>query len=134
MSKINYKILLSFLVLIPEMTIIADGFPIKNGRYGGGSVIELKLTNSQSNLINHHFKSGMIIKLTKSQQTYIQLKGNLKIPPTKLEIYHATDLANDCTCFAANLGFDFKPDWIEIPIEYLCSDKEAEGRKPDPNG
>jgi len=76
----------------------------------------------------------MSIQLSKSQQIEIKTKATLAVAPTKITVFHALDLAHDCTCFAANLGFDFKPGWIEIPTDYLCSDKEAEGRQPDPNG
>ena len=134
MIKVIHKLVMALFILYPSFSIHADGFPIRNGRYAGGTVIELKLTTSQSDLITHHFKSGMIIQLTKTQQAYIKSKSKRKISPTKLEIHHAIDMAKNCTCFAANLGFDFKPGWIEIPIEYLCSDEEAKGRQPDPNG
>ncbi len=126
-------VLLLLLFLSAPLCLYADGFALKDGRYAGGPVVQIKLTKIQNNLVSNNFKSGRVIKLTKLQQTKIKTEAKLNVAPTKLEIYHAEDLANDCTCFVANIGFDFKPGWIEAPMEYLCSDKEAEARQPDPN-
>ena len=134
MNQKLFQLVFAVTLLSLPTWLYADGFPIKNGRYAGGAVILVELTTAQANLIQRHFKSGMVIRLSESQQAKIKSEANLKIAPTKLEIYHASDLANDCTCFSANLGFDFKPSWIEVPVCFLCSDKEAEGRQPDPNG
>ena len=128
------QLVFAITILLLPTWLYADGFPIKNGRYAGGAVVLVELTTPQANLIHRQFKSGMVIRLSESQQAKIKLEAKLKIAPTKIEIYHASDLANDCTCFSANLGFDFKPRWIEVTVCFLCSDKEAESQKPDPNG
>ncbi len=109
--------------------LIADGFPLKDGRYAGGDVVELELTKSQAELVQHHFKAGMVLKLTKVQRTSLKTKSKTSAVPTVLEIYKASDLAGDCTCFTTNVGLPFKPGWVEVPTEYLCSDKEAAARK-----
>ena len=129
-----YQLILALCLLISSSALQADGFPLKNGRYAGGPVIQLKLTRAQTEMAQNHFESGMTIKLTKAQQSKVKAQGKLTVAPTEIMLFHAVDLANDCTCFAANWGFDFKPGWVEIPTEYLCSDEEAEGRRPDPNG
>jgi hypothetical protein len=133
MKKLQ-PLILFLVLLLTHSLVLADGFPVKDGRYAGGAVVLLKLTEVQSEQIRNKFISGMVIQLTKDQQEQIKSEAKLKVPPTKLEIYHAIDLANDCTCFVANVGFDFKPGWIDVPIAYLFSDEDAERHKPDPNG
>ena len=68
----------------------------------------------------------MDLSLTKAQQAQLRQAAHLKIAPTKVFVGHATDWANDCTCFASNIAIDFKPGFIELPVKYLMSDKEAE--------
>lgn len=128
------RFLLAAVLMAPFSSLFADGFPIKDGRYNGGPTLIIKLTKNQTEMIQTAFKAGMTIQLTENQKIRIVKETNLKISPTKIAVYHASDLTNSCTCFTANIGFDFKPGWLELPVASLCSDEEAEGRKPDPNG
>ncbi|WP_243322284.1 hypothetical protein [Geothrix sp. SG200] len=124
------QMLLAALVLLCSPPLLADGFPLKDGRYAGGPVIEMKLTKSQAKSVSNHFEPGMLLKLTRAQQRLLKSKGKMVTPPTELMIFHATDLAQDCTCFAANWAFDFKPGWLEVPLAYLCTDQEAIDQRP----
>jgi hypothetical protein len=71
----------------------------------------------------------MEIHLTKAQQIQIKASAKVKVAPTKLMIFMVKDLEHDCTCFASNWAFPFKPGWLEIPIVWVCSDKEAEDNR-----
>jgi hypothetical protein len=122
------------IALTLSVQLLADGFPLKDGRYAGGPTVEVELTTTQQRLVTQHFEPGMVLKLTKGQKQKLKMAAKLKVSPTKLVLFHAPEMANDCTCFAANWAFDFKPGWVEIPIKYLFSDKEAADRQPDPNG
>ena len=105
--------------------LYSDGFKFKDGRLDEEQVMELQLTPAQMNQVDHHFKPGMVIRLTKSQRTKIKAKTSVKIAPTKIEIYKPADLQNECSCFLYNLGLLFKPGWIELPTFRVCSDQEA---------
>ncbi len=130
----RFRIALISAVFLLSGYLLADGFPLKDGRYAGGPTVEIQLTKAQTVMIAHRFSSGVELRLTKTQRSKLKSQAKLKVAPTTLMLFHAADLAEDCTCFAANWAFDFKPGWVEVPIVYLCSDKEAEGRRPDPNG
>jgi hypothetical protein len=114
--------------LLVATILRADGIPFKDGRVSQVPVLELKLTPAQSVLIERHYKSGMKVLLTKSQRAQIRLAAKIKIPPTKMEVFQASEIEHDCTCASANLAFPFKPGWVELPIMLLCSDKEAKDR------
>ncbi len=128
------QLLLILAMLSAPAGVYADGFPIKHGRYAGGPVVDITRTKKQADLIRQKSAHGVVIQLTNSQQGQLRSEAKLSVVPTRLAIYHAADLADTCTCFAANLGFVGKAGQIEVPVEYLCSDEEAERRKPDPNG
>ena len=71
----------------------------------------------------------MTIKLSASQIHTLKAKTKRKISPTKIRIYKAVELAGSCTCALNNFALPFKPGWVEIPIGYLCSDREAKLRE-----
>ena len=117
--------------LFTVASAFADGLPIKNGRYSGGSVIVIKLTAKQQKIIKSSYKPYMEIKITKKQQAYIAKEAHMTEPPTKIILARPVDTEHDCTCGLANVGLIFKEGSVEIPIEYLTSDKEAEEMKID---
>ncbi len=121
-------------ISLSSAVLLADGFPLKEGRYAGGDAVELELTKPQADQVQRHFKSGMVLKLTKAQRAFLKAKSKMKIAPTRLEVYQATELAGDCTCFAANIALPFRAGWVEVPLVYLCTDKEAAARKAEEGG
>jgi hypothetical protein len=116
-------LLLTLLAVVP---LRADGLEVKDGRYAGGPSVVIKLTPTQARLIQTAFKPGMELTLTKPQQAHLRREASLKLAPTKIYVGHASDWAHDCTCFASNIAIDFKPGYVELPVRYLMSDKEAE--------
>jgi len=112
-------------VLTP-LSLLADGMNIKNGRFASGPVIELRLSPSQSKLVQRQYKAWMTIELNVEQQAFLKLKGKLDEPPTKVKVLRTADAVGECTCGSANFGLIYKSGWIELPSNYLCSDKQAE--------
>jgi hypothetical protein len=123
------KVFLALVLLAIPVTLRSESFHFKNGRFADGKVLEIELTPAQAKQIASHFKPGMIIHLTKAQQSIIRAQAKVKKAPTKIEVYRPEDIANDCTCAAANYGFPFKPGWLELPVDILCSDQEAKARE-----
>jgi hypothetical protein len=103
----------------------ADGFAVKNGRYAGGAVLELQLTKEQQAVYSKSKNPGAEIHLTQLQRRLIEAKG-IKESPTKLWLYKISDFEGDCSCGILNVGFVFKPGWIEIPLAITCSDSELD--------
>ena len=124
MIKISKLVLVVFLLFIP-MIALADGLNIENGRYAGGPVIVIKLTEKQKEHIDKKYKPYNKMKLTKSQQAEIASKAKMKEPPTKLIMVRPADTQGNCTCGLANIGLILKDGLIEIPVSYLATDKEA---------
>lgn len=112
------------LFFVPLLTF-ADSLPIKNGRYAGGPVVMITLTEKQRETIQKKYKPYIKMKLTKSQQAEIASKGNMKESPTKLIVVRPADTQEDCTCGLANIGLILKDGVIEIPMSYLATDKQA---------
>jgi hypothetical protein len=81
MIKTPKLVLVALLLLVP-MIAFADSLNIKNGRYAGGPVIIIKLTEKQKERIDKKYKPYYRMKLTKSQQVEIALKAKMKEPPT----------------------------------------------------
>jgi len=123
MKKALLLILVALLPLVPLISY-ADSLPIKNGRYSGGPVIVIKLTEKQKENIKK-YKPYNKMKLTKNQQTEIASKANMKEPPTQVIVVRPVDTQGDCTCGLANIGLILKGGVIEIPVSYLATDKEA---------
>lgn len=112
------------LFLLP-LIAFADSLPIKNGRYAGGPVIIIELTELQKENIEKRYKPYNKMKLTKGQQSQIAAKAKMKEPPTQVILVRPADTQGDCTCGLANIGLILKGGMIEIPVSYLATDKEA---------
>lgn len=134
-DKIPYRIILALLFFGFFLQVsFADGPPHdENNRYTGGKVTVLKLTEKQIKILNSRLESkekedeeivDPYLELT-PQQTAL-LKKDTGYAPTRLEVWETRKGMWDCTCNAANLGFRFSEDRIEVPHEYLMSDEEAE--------
>lgn len=115
---------MALLLLLPVIAL-ADSLNIKNGRYAGGPVIVIKLTEKQKKRINKKHKPYNKMKLTKGQQTEIASKAKMKEPPTQVIAVRPVDTQGDCTCGIANIALILKDGMIEIPVSYLATDKEA---------
>ena len=113
------------LLLFLPMIAFADGLNINNGRYAGGPVIVIKLTEKQKERIDKKYKPYNKMKLTKRQQAEIASKAKMKKPPTQVIVVRPVDTQGDCTCGLANIGLILKGGLIEIPVSYLATDKEA---------
>jgi len=121
--RIILALLLAATSLVP---LQADGFPVKDCRYAGGPVLELRLTRAQLALHARAKDPGSPILLTRAQRRALLATGKVKEAPTKLWIYRLSDLEGDCSCGAQNLGFVFKPGWIEVPLDITGSDRDME--------
>lgn len=108
----------------------ADGVRLKDGRYADGPIVELRLTKVQAAQVGNHYQPGMVIQLTRAQQVQIRKRARIPVSPTRLLIYRAKEAENECTCFAFNWAFPFRPGWVEIPSGWLCSDQEFEANQP----
>lgn len=124
MIKKSKNLLMALLLLLPTTTF-ADSLNIKDGRYAGGPVILIKLTEEQKKRIDKKYKPYNKMKLTKSQRAEIASKSKMKEPPTKLIMVRPADTQGDCTCGLANIGLILKDGVIEIPVSYLATDKQA---------
>jgi len=124
MIKISKLVLVALLLFIPKIAL-ADGLNIKNGRFAGGPVIVIKLTEKQKERIDKEYKPYDKMKLTKSQQTEIATKAKMKEPPTQVIVVRPEDTQGDCTCGLANIGLIISERIIEIPVSYLATDKVA---------
>jgi hypothetical protein len=127
-----FLLILAAFVTVSFSHLSAEGFEARNGRYSGGPVIEITMTRPQANNLRHHYQpqTGFDLHLTKTQRLQIQKKTHLSNPPTHVIVYRITDVRNICTCFAANVAFILPQRRLELPLEYLCSDKEAKDRGP----
>ena len=124
MIKTSKFLIGALLLLVPTATF-ADSLNIKDGRYAGGPVIIIKLTEKQKGRIEKKYKPYNKMQLTKSQRAEIASKAKMKEPPTKLIMVRPADTQGDCTCGLANIGLILKDGLIEIPASYLATDKEA---------
>lgn len=116
---------LTALLLLLPIIALADSMNIKNGRYAGGPVIIMKLTEKQKGRIVKKYKPYDKMKLTKTQRAEIATKAKMKEPPTSLIMVRPADTQGDCTCGLANIGLVLNDGLIEIPMSYLATDKEA---------
>jgi hypothetical protein len=122
-NKIFSLCLVSILIL--PTVVLADSLPIENGRYSGGPVITINLTEKQRKNLKNNYKPYKKMALTKSQKTQIVSKAKIKESPTKLIMVRPEDTQGDCTCGLANIGLIINKDLVELPIRYLATDKEA---------
>ena len=117
-------ILLAAALLAP--CLHADGLPIKDGRFAGGPVVQIHLTSSQVAQIKHHYQPWMKLELTPDQREILKQKAALVDPPTKVNVLYPNDTQDECTCGASNIALVYRQGWIELPVKFLCSDKQAE--------
>ena len=103
----------------------ADGPPMKNGRFSGGPVTVLELTEGQIASLS----KDRTLALTKEQ--IVLVKNEFGLSPSHLEVWNTKDGEVDCTCFAWNLAFRFEELRVEVPHRYLVSDKEAIRRQAE---
>ncbi len=89
----------------------------------------MKLTDSQIYEIKNHYKPFQEINLTKDQQIYIVNNAQIKEPPTKIIVVRPEDAKDNCTCGLSNIGLIINWNTVEIPKEYIFSDKEAKARQ-----
>jgi hypothetical protein len=107
----------------------ADGIPIKDGRYSGGSSIIIELTESQRELIRTKYSPFFDFPLTDDQRDTIRTKLSVSPSPSKLMLVKVEDTAGECTCGAANLGLLIDSNRVEIPVKYVYTDEEAMKRR-----
>jgi hypothetical protein len=68
----------------------------------------------------------MKLDLTSDQREMLKLKATLADPPTKVNVLRPKDTQDECTCGASNIALVYRQRWIELPVKFLCSDKQAE--------
>jgi hypothetical protein len=124
-GRLRHLVIL-FAATLLAFCLHADGLPIKDGRYAGGPVILIRLTSSQVSQIQRHYIPWMKLDLTSDQRKALKQKSSLVDPPTKVNVLLPKDSQDECTCGASNIALVYQPGWIELPIKFLCSDKQAE--------
>mgnify|MGYP001370511191 CR=1 FL=1 len=121
MNKFIFAVIICIVLTSIAM---ADGPPHKGNRYTGGEMIIINLTDEQKRILDDpKVEFGFLLKLTKEQRKIIRAKWG--VAPSKLEIWETRKGLWDCSCMSANLGFRFSKDQLEVPREYLMSDKAA---------
>ena len=113
-----HRLVLIFAILVVAGLCMADGMPIKNGRFEG-KVSIFELTQAQ----REELKTKRNIELTTDQKRVLQEEAG--VAPSVLYIYFTKDGENECTCCAWNRGLMFNDSQIEVPHSYLVSDAEA---------
>lgn len=71
----------------------------------------------------------MIIEMSGNQIAQIKNSKGINQPPTKLLIVKIEDAVGECTCGLSNLGLILKDGRIQVPLQYIYSDEEADKRK-----
>jgi hypothetical protein len=115
--------IVAFLASVATVAM-ADGFPIKDGRYAGKTSV-LTLTRSQISSL----ATSRVLRLTQKQRA--KLKVAAGAGPSEIYVYFTKDGENDDSCMAFNVGFRFSDVEVEVPHEYVVSDEEAEKRKKE---
>jgi hypothetical protein len=105
--------------------VLADGMPIKDGRFVGGPTTVLKLTQAQIVAL----KTTRMIKVTPAQKA--RLVRDAGVAASELEVYDTRRHENDCTCHAWNRALRFSETQIEVPHPYLVSDEDAARRQKE---
>jgi hypothetical protein len=129
MTAIRSIWILAILALFLPRSSHADGIPIKDGRYSGGPSIVIELTASQKELIITKYTPFFAFPISDVQRELIHTVSSVSPPPSTLMLVKVEDTAGKCTCGAANLGLLIDSSHVEIPIEYVYTDAEAEKRK-----
>ena len=118
-------IVLTLIFLIPTLSL-ADGLPIKDGRYFGGPSILIEISEAQKQLIKTTYEPFFNFPLTSEQREFIRRETTVEPPPSKLMLVKIPDTVGECTCGVANLGLLIDPSHVEIPVAYICTDEKAE--------
>jgi hypothetical protein len=129
----NRALLFCVLLSCALAPALADGLPLKNGRYEGPAIV-LNLTTEQKAAIDHfrtchlqQFKTmnqytPYVFTLTADQAKVLRAKKGFV--PRYFQIYETYTGYNDAGPHW-NLALRFKEDQIEIPIDLIIPDKEA---------
>ena len=123
MTKRTAQCLIALVAILLSGFLNADGPKMENGRFAGGPVTILQLTETQ--LENQNI--SRVLKLTILQRRLLESEFGLS--PSYLEVWNTKDGESDCTCFAWNLAFRFDDLHVEVPHKYLVSDSDAERRQ-----
>lgn len=127
------RIVLVLAALIETQYAVADGLPLKNGRYPG-SVVNLKLTEEQKKVIEHYrtcqlersntmnIYTPYVFALSSSQAALVTKKAGYA--PKRFQVYETVRGFNDAGPHW-NLALRYSEDHIEIPLKLLLREKEA---------
>ena len=115
----------ALVVVCCAVRVLADGMPIKDGRFVGGPTTVLTLTQSQIVAL----KATRVIKVTPAQKA--RLVRDAGVAASELEVYDTRRHENDCTCHAWNRALRFSETQIEVPHPYLVSDEDAARRQKE---
>ena len=119
---------------------LADGMPMREGRFDG-PVIVLELASEQAHELDEArawrrthgpeaprstwpriFLDGLA--LTPAQRDHLVARG--RGVPRRVMTYETRDGETDCGCGACNRALRFDDDHVELPVEYLMSDRACE--------
>lgn len=125
--------ILCLLAALLGLGVRADGLRIRNGVYTGGPFVVLALTAGQQHRIRSHPKGEVRLVLTAGQQYKIAAETRLPGIPTRIYVADPEYWEGMCTCFSSNIGILFRKGYVQLPIDELRSDREAEARLPDPS-
>jgi len=132
MNRMIQHLVAAALLVLPAVAV-ADGLPLKNGRYPG-PVLVFTLTSEQKQVIDHfrtchleHFMTmnvytPYVFKLTRRQASVLRAKTGFS--PSTFEVYE-TYLGFNNAGPHWNLVLRFSENQIEIPLDLIVSDKEA---------
>jgi hypothetical protein len=124
---------IAFIALIFTQSALADGLPLKNGRYPG-KVVDLKLTDEQKIVIDHYRTCQLeqsttmnvytpyIFTLSPSQAAAV--KDIAGYSPNHLQVYETVRGFNDAGPHW-NIALRYSEDRIEIPVKLLLREKAA---------
>jgi hypothetical protein len=90
-----------------------DGMPLRDGRFTGGPVTVLALSEDQMRSLD----ADRELILSRAQQAALWRAA--RAAPRTLRIYDTRVGENDCTCGAESRGLRFDQARIEVPHRYL---------------
>ena len=132
--RMNMRNIFILLTILISQNILADGLPLKDGRYVHSDVIVFDLTENQKKTIQHYDKCQLenfrtmnaytpyIFKLTEKQSEILKSKKGFS--PSKFQVYETYKGFNDAGPHW-NMVLRFSENEIEIPIDLLITDTEA---------
>ena len=124
---------LTLATLLGTQLALADGLPLKNGRYPG-LVLDLKLTEQQKRVIERYrtcqlersdtmnIYTPYVFALTSSQAA--EVSKTVGYAPARFQVYETVRGFNDSGPHW-NLALRYSKDRIEIPVKLLLPEKEA---------